>query len=54
MADRSLNDILANVLLQAMAANFNLRHKFRKYLKERGGWAKFKIGIRTENDTVRQ
>lgn len=44
----------AHVLLQAMAANFNFRPRYRKYLKSTTGWIDFSVGFRTRANTIAQ
>ncbi len=47
-------NVSAHLLLQAMAANYNLRYRYRKYLKSTNGWIDFSVGFRTRDDTIVQ
>jgi formate C-acetyltransferase len=47
-------NILTNLSLRLMAAQFNLRPSLRKYLKSTDGWTNFSIGFKTETGTVEQ
>jgi len=49
---RSSTNLLANVLLRIMAANFNHRKSIKKYLKSDEGWINFITGIKTESESV--
>jgi len=51
---RSRTNLLAAVLLRAMAVSFNTRPSLRKYLRGRDGWINFSVGFRTESDSVSQ
>ncbi|MBU0993937.1 MAG: formate acetyltransferase [Proteobacteria bacterium] len=51
---RTLTNTIAHLFLQFLAANYNFRPSFRKYLKSEEGWINFTLGIRTENRTVAQ
>ena len=51
---RSPTNMLAKVLLQLMAVNFNYRASIRKYLKSDDGWINFTVGIRTQDNSVDQ
>ncbi|MFA6450557.1 MAG: pyruvate formate lyase family protein [bacterium] len=46
--------VTAHLLLQYMAANFNLRPRYKKYLKSTEGWIDFSVGFRTQNDSIAQ
>ncbi|MDD5711644.1 MAG: pyruvate formate lyase family protein [Smithellaceae bacterium] len=54
---KTATNILAHMLLQLMAANYNLRPSLKDYLKSKNGhedWINFSLGVRTENRSVEQ
>ena len=49
---KSLTALLMKMLLRVVAASFNLRRSFRKYLKTSEGWIDLTVGLRTESRSV--
>jgi pyruvate formate-lyase/glycerol dehydratase family glycyl radical enzyme len=49
---KSLTALLMKILLRIVAASFNLRPSFRKYLKTSEGWIDLTVGLRTESRSV--
>jgi len=45
---------ISHVLLKLMAVLFNRRAKLNQYLKGTDGWINFKVGFKTETDSVCQ
>ena len=57
--DKRINKIIpmneaAHLGLQFMALNFNIRPRFRRYLKSTDGWIDFAVGFKTRGGTVHQ
>ena len=49
---KSLTALLLKIILRIVAASFNLRPSFRKYLKTSEGWIDLTVGLRTESRSV--
>jgi formate C-acetyltransferase len=51
-AKKSFTDVTMRMLLDVVAASFNLRPSLKKYLKTADGWLDFTVGITTESGSV--
>jgi len=54
MKKNSAANFFTHAGLKVMASFYNTIPRYRKYLRNSEGWINFAVGIRTENDSVRQ